>query len=150
MGNFFKDLGKNINRIWDDIEAEAKRYPANVSKYGPAIAQVTQFIPGIGPVVSGAVQGHTMLFGEGGILFPGGGQVDESVMGTNPNYNVGSLPLGFGNPAAGTGGYMFGGSQWNLPGTSAAPSGTFGAWFEKYKTEAMIGAGLIVLILVMD
>jgi len=138
VGNFFKDLGKNVSRIWDDIEDEAKRLPKNIAKYGEYIGPVVTVIPGIGPIAGPLITTAGTL-GKG---FMGG----DNVLQYDPSYSVGSTPLGYAVTPAGTGGYQFGGGQPVLPGF-IPPAG--GDWFQKYKTEILVGAALVVAIIVI-
>jgi hypothetical protein len=136
VGNLFKDLKKNVSRIWDDIEDEAKRVPKNVLKHGEVIGPLVSVIPGVGPIL-GPIITTAGTLGKG--LGVGG---SSSVLQYDPTYNTGSTPLGYGAMAPGPGGYQGYGSQPTLPGVTVAG----GSWFEQYKTELMIGGALVLLI----
>lgn len=136
MGNFFKDLKKNVSRIWDDIEDEAKRVPKNVLKHGEVLGPLVSVIPGIGPIV-GPIVTTAGTLGKG--LGVGG---SSSVLQYDPTYNTGSTPLGYGAFPPGTGGYQAYGGQPVTPGITTGGQ----TWFEEYKTPILIGGALILLI----
>ena len=106
MANIFKKIKAEWGRIEKKTKAEVKRYPSNVSKWGPTVAQFAQFIPGVGPVVSAGVQGHTMLFGEGGLIFPYEG---GNVLTIDPNIQWGGTTMGQGTFGQGPFGLPVGG-----------------------------------------
>lgn len=101
-----KKISAEWGRIKKKAKAEIERYPANVSKWGPTISQAAMFIPGVGHLVSAGVSGHTMLFGEGGVLFPYEG---GNVLTIDPNVQWGGTPLGQGTFGQGPFGLPVGG-----------------------------------------
>ena len=101
-----KKISAEWGRIKKKAEAEIERYPANVSKWGPTVAQAAMFIPGIGPIVATGVSAHTMLLGEGGLLFPYEG---GNVLAIDPNVQWGGTQMGQGTFGQGPLGLPVGG-----------------------------------------
>jgi len=133
-------IHKKISAEWGRIKkktaAEIERYPANVSKWGPLVAQLSAAIPVVGPTISAGVQGHTMLFGEGGVLFPYEG---GNVLTIDPNVQWGGTPLGQGTLGQGPFGLPVGG----LPDPSVyTPPAAAGI------DPIMLGFGALLLIMI--
>lgn len=102
----FKKIKAEWGRIEKKTKAEIKRYPSNVSKWGPTVAQFASAIPVVGPAISVGVTGHTLLWGEGGLIFPAEG---GNVLSIDPNIDWGGLDFGQGGLGQGPGGVPVGG-----------------------------------------
>ena len=106
MANIFKKIKAEWGRIEKKTKAEVARYPSNLSKWGPKVASLAAFVPVVGPALSAGIAGHTMVFGEGGLIFPYEG---GNVLTIDPNVQWGGTQMGQGTFGQGPFGLPVGG-----------------------------------------